>query len=277
MAAVYAGNPKVAATAAAGSVGSGLADEWSDLELDVYWHAPPTDDDRRHPIDVLGGDIEQYWPYDADEEEWGEEYSLGGLGVGVSSFAVESVRRFIRRVTVEGDPAPIVQVRVAAIRAAAPLTGVDLLAEWKQRAETYPDLLQRRMVARYLRPERLAGWHLREALVHRGDLLALHRIIGRAERSVVGALHGLNRVFLGNPLMKWEQATVSQFRLAPPDLLQRLAAAWMGDVRARVRAVEGLLGETLELAERELGMSFAETRRVLARRRPSLPARPTGI
>jgi hypothetical protein len=63
VAAVYAGNPKVAATAAAGSVGSGLADEWSDLELDVYWHAPPTDDDRRHPIDVLGGDIEQYWPY----------------------------------------------------------------------------------------------------------------------------------------------------------------------------------------------------------------------
>jgi hypothetical protein len=36
---------------------------------------------------VLGGDIEQYWPYSEDEEEWGEEYSLEGLAVGISSFA----------------------------------------------------------------------------------------------------------------------------------------------------------------------------------------------
>jgi hypothetical protein len=75
VAAVYAGNPKVAATAAVGSVGSGIADEWSDLELDIYWHAPPSDEDRRRPIDVLGGHVEQSWPYSERDEEWGEEYS----------------------------------------------------------------------------------------------------------------------------------------------------------------------------------------------------------
>jgi hypothetical protein len=77
--------------------------------------------------------------------------------------------------------------------------------------------------------------------------------------------------------MKWQRATVSQFRLAPPDLLERLAAAWVGEVSDRVRTVEGLLLETVELAERELGTSFEDTRRVLAHRRPSLPDRPTGI
>jgi hypothetical protein len=276
-AAVYASNPKVAAIAAAGSVGSGIADEWSDLELDVYWHAPPTDEDRRRPIDVLGGEIEQYWPYNEHEEEWSEEYSLGALGVGISSFVVESARRFIRRVTVDGDPATIAQIRVAAIRAGAPLTGVELLADWKQQTETYPDVLQRRMVERYLQPDRLAGWQLRDALVHRGDLLALHDVIGRAGRSVIGTLHGLNRVLLGNPLMKWERMTVAQFRLQPPDLPERLGATWAGDLGDRVRAMEGLLEDTVEIAERELGTSFDETRRVLDRRRPALPDRPTAL
>ncbi len=40
-AAAYTGNPKLAAFAVAGSVGSGLADRFSDLEIDCYWHEPP--------------------------------------------------------------------------------------------------------------------------------------------------------------------------------------------------------------------------------------------
>ena len=39
----YAGNGKLAALAVAGSVGAGLADRFSDLELDCYWSSPPGD------------------------------------------------------------------------------------------------------------------------------------------------------------------------------------------------------------------------------------------
>jgi hypothetical protein len=34
----YAPNRRLAVLAVAGSVGSGLADRFSDLELDCYWH-----------------------------------------------------------------------------------------------------------------------------------------------------------------------------------------------------------------------------------------------
>jgi hypothetical protein len=37
----YQPNPKLAALAVGGSVGSGLADQFSDLELDCYWSAHP--------------------------------------------------------------------------------------------------------------------------------------------------------------------------------------------------------------------------------------------
>lgn len=85
----------VGSVGSVGSVGAGTADEWSDLEQDIYWHAPPTDDDRRRPIDRLDGRIERFWDFSAHEEEWGEEYALGDLGVGISSFLVDSARRFI--------------------------------------------------------------------------------------------------------------------------------------------------------------------------------------
>lgn len=45
-AAAYIANPRVAAVLVAGSVARGLADTNSDIELDVYWSHPPTDDER---------------------------------------------------------------------------------------------------------------------------------------------------------------------------------------------------------------------------------------
>lgn len=268
--AVYVENPKVAAVAVAGSVGAGTADEWSDLELDVYWHAPPTDDDRRRPIERLDGRIEQFWPYSEHEEEWGEEYVLGELGVGISSFLVDSARRFVHRTVVDGDPATLAQIRVATIRTALPLAGHELLAEWKRQTDLYPDVLRRRMVERHLHPDRLEGWHLRDAHAQRRDLLALHAVLVRAQRSVIGALHGLNRVFLANPSMKWQQATLRQFPLAPPDLASRLASAWTADITDRAPIAEALLTDTLDLAERELGQPFPDTRQAIHHRRPHL-------
>jgi hypothetical protein len=117
-AAVSAEKPKVAIVAAVGSVGAGIADEWSDLEQDIYWHAPPTDDDRRRPIERLDGRNERFWDFSAHEEEWGEEYALGDLGVGISSFLVDSARRFID---------------LGALREPAP-TGAQVDGRWLHRA-----------------------------------------------------------------------------------------------------------------------------------------------
>src|SRR5271169_2415849 len=81
----YAGNGKLAALAVAGSVGAGLADRFSDLELDCYWSSPPGDPDRIGPIGALGGELTGFWEYDEDDHEWSEDYLLGDLGVTVSN------------------------------------------------------------------------------------------------------------------------------------------------------------------------------------------------
>src|SRR5439155_18435609 len=89
----YQPNPKLAALVVAGSVGTGLADRFSDLELDCYWFSPPSDRDRTGPIHALGGELEALWAYDHDEEEWSEDYRLGELGVTVSNFLTGTIER----------------------------------------------------------------------------------------------------------------------------------------------------------------------------------------
>jgi hypothetical protein len=89
--AAYGPAPNLAVAAVAGSVGAGLADRWSDLELDCYWREPPSDEDRRRPSRVLGVDLEGFWDYDEEEEEWSEVYQLGPLGVTISNFTVTTV------------------------------------------------------------------------------------------------------------------------------------------------------------------------------------------
>jgi hypothetical protein len=130
---VYASNPKLAALTVAGSVGAGLADRFSDLELDCYWFDPPDDLDRSGPVHVLGGELEALWDYDQDEEEWSDEYRLGDLAVTVSSFLVSTIDRFTGDVVLRTDTDPAKHMRVAALHRSRPLHGHELISSWRAR------------------------------------------------------------------------------------------------------------------------------------------------
>ena len=128
---VYAGNAKLAALTVAGSVGSGLADQFSDLELDCYWLSAPGDLDRISPVRALGGELTALWDYDADEEEWSEDYRLGELDVTVSNFLTATIERFLDEVVQHADTDPVKHMRLAALQHARPLLGEQAIASWR--------------------------------------------------------------------------------------------------------------------------------------------------
>lgn len=57
VASAYAHNLNVSATVVAGSVGRDRHDGFSDIEVDVYWAGPPTDQDRLAAIRESGGNL----------------------------------------------------------------------------------------------------------------------------------------------------------------------------------------------------------------------------
>jgi hypothetical protein len=116
----YQPNPKLAALAVAGSVGSGLADQFSDLELDCYWFSAPGDQDRAGPIRALGGDLTALWDYDQDEEERSEDYRLGELDVTVTNFLTGSVERFLDQVVQDADTDLVKHMHLVALQRSRP-------------------------------------------------------------------------------------------------------------------------------------------------------------
>ena len=270
----YAGNRKLAALAVAGSVGAGLADRFSDLELDCYWSSPPGDADRTGLIGALGGELTGFWEYDRGDQEWSEDYLLGDLGVTVSNFLTGTVERFLDDVVLNADTSPVKHMRLAALQRSRPLLGAELITSWRARADTFPGELAAVLVQQALDPEVLTGWAARDALASRGDDLAARDLLTRAGHVVVRAVLAVNRVYLPHRQIKWQHHLITGLEVVPERLGGRLESMSASPAAEAFRAAEALLEDTVLLAEAHTGADLSSFRHALAqRRRPLDPPR----
>jgi hypothetical protein len=275
-AAVCAGNRDLVAMAVAGSVGAGIADQFSDLELDCYWARPPGDADRLAPIRALGGELTALWDYDGDDEEWSEDYLIGELGVTVSNFLASSVERFLDDVLLRTSTEPVRHMRLAALQRSRPLLGPELMATWRARADGFPRELISALVEQALAPEVLTGWAAREAFASRGDGLALRDLLTRTGQAAVRAVLALNRVYLPHRQLKWQRHLITGLGLAPARFAERLEAMAGGPAAEALRAAEELLAETAALAGTHCDADIAAFCEALSERRPVIsPPRPS--
>ena len=131
------------------------------------------------------------------------------------------------------------------------------------------------MVEQSLTPTVLTGWSARDALVSRGDHIAIHALLCRIEHAVLGTLLALNRTYQPHPLAKWQQHLIAGFDLAPDALAQRLEDLWHAPYPRALMNAETLLAQTLRLAARHSGADLDSFREALAeRRRPVEAFRP---
>jgi hypothetical protein len=274
----YSQNPKVAVVVVAGSVGRGKADRFSDIEIDVYWHEPPTDEDRRRPIARVNGDIKIFWSYSEEEEEWGEEYTVGGVSIGISSFLVSTMDRFIADVVERGDASVLKQMRLAAIQHAIPLHGEAQAQRWREKAAAYPRALTLAMIRQHLDPAAFSGWYKRRMLAERDDLLMLYDVFCRMEKCLLGALLGLNRIYLANPAFKWLDEMTAEMEIAPADLSSRLKQVFLSGPQAGVALLAGLFTEVVALVEAHVPeVDLTESKDALQHHRSAWHAAPTSL
>jgi predicted nucleotidyltransferase len=239
----YAANPKVAAVLLAGSVARGQADRYSDIEIDVYWHTPPTDADLLAPIERSGWELLYRH---VDEYEWADGFFIEGIKVDTSQFLVATLDGWIEDVMERADLEVEKQIRITAIQHGQALYGADLIERWRARAASYPDALARAMVAQYLdfRPRELL-----EMLAARDNTLLLHRSLVGIAQQIFDVLMGLNRVYLPHPYHKWLDWEVTQLPIAPADLAGRLRRLLRAEPRAAADEANRLVEETFALVE----------------------------
>ena len=273
----YGAQPKLLAAAVAGSVGTGLSDRWSDLEIDCYWEDPPTPDDRKAPIARLGAELTTLWEYDEDDREWSEDYVLDGVPVTVSNFRAATIEEFLEAVVERHDLDRAKHFRLAALRRSRPLRGEALLSGWRRRAMAYPDALVRAVLDQSFRYGGIPGWSARAALVERDDVIAVRTLLASVAERVFRATLAINRIYCPHGLAKWQHALLDECRMLPNDFASSLDGMWGPVPRVALSHAEALLIATLDLAEEELGLTLSTVRDELGEHRTPHGADTAGI
>jgi hypothetical protein len=263
----YCANPKVVAVAVAGSVALGHADRFSDLDLEVFWEAAPTEQERREIIKRARGRHVQLVPSTREEACWSETYEVGVSTIDVRHVGVEAVERTLADVLERSDPLLSKQQHLATLLSALPLADASsLLTHWQSRAKVYPRKLSMAMVRAHLlfRP----AWE-QEKLAERNDLLALYESFCTVEKHLLLVLMGLNRIYY--PGFQWVDRLIEQMPLVPVKLASRCKQAFgiiSIDPLAGVYQLHDLIEETFSLVETHLSeLDTAQARALFQERR----------
>lgn len=244
----YAQNPHIEAVMLAGSVSRDWQDEFSDIELLIFWKQAPSDEERKQIIHQLRGELLEFHPY--EEQEWAETYTVNRVKFEISSFLTETIRQTIYQVTQKLDVDPDKQCIAAAVQHGITLYGEAAIEQLKKQVEHYPLELQEKVINQY--SDFGSRWNNREALVHRKDWLMFYKVVVSVQTNIMGLLFGLNRQFIPHPVFKWQRNSLTLMPIKPNNCSDRLEAVFFQEPSEAIKELEALIEEIFGLVQQEL-------------------------
>jgi hypothetical protein len=266
-------NAKVAAVFVGGSSARGHADRFSDVEVGVFWKAPPTEADRRAAIERAGCEFFRSHPYDATDSVWPDDLLFGpreddssqnGFLVEVSNHTTDFFESALQDLLVRHEPSDLNQSLVSSVLYGIPVYGTALLESWSSAAKNYPDGLALAVIRRHARIENF--WRFEVMLERNLNLLMVNDIFCRAAKQLLRVLLGLNRVYYFG--FKWLDFIASLMPLAPPDLVSRLRYVFTADAPQGGIELAALVEETYQLVGIHFPQVDTESLRQTFRSRP---------
>lgn len=244
----------------------GWADEFSDVEVFVFWREAPSVAERISAVRGSGGSIDilwedaesqgnwqaamratqgkvgQLWPY--TDEEWSEHYYLEDLSIGVSGFSAATVEAWVGDLN-QGVASDISEMVASTLLARAPITGEEVVADWVSRLEPYPQALALTVIERWLQPDE--QWWSVDVLAARNDRPAFDAVLVGMQRRLIRLLLAANGKYLVDPRPKWAQRLIEACEYQPRDCATRLQQVQTAPPGEAASLLQELFGETLEM------------------------------
>src|SRR5512147_1156795 len=130
----------------AGSVARDYADEYSDIEIPIFWETLPDDVTRHAIVSALNGKF--LYAYDGPAHE--DQLLIDGVQVDLWDVSTTQQEGILEDVLHKHRCDPGALNALDTIRSCIPLFGHEIVQEWKLRAQKYPDELAKKIIQEHL-------------------------------------------------------------------------------------------------------------------------------
>jgi hypothetical protein len=271
LASFYPSTENLEAIAISGSTARGGADDWSDIELALFWKQAPSDGMRLDPIHKAGGNISRKIFSDSDYFYAVENFKIGDLCFDVVHNLSPRFFSLVDQVVNQHDTNPKKQEVVAMASCFIGLRGEALVKMFQEQSKPYSDAFQKKAL------EKLEFPTPNQLNIHseRRDTIAFHKCLTNGVEQMLQALCAINRRYYpGSKRAHW---LVDSLELKPNDLLSKMEQVFFGDYAQSKKIFESLVGETMELLPETLNLKESiQTRRLDVRRVKLTPSQIDG-
>jgi len=233
--------------AVTGSVALGLADVYSDAELNMWTAGDdvPELEARLAWLAASGASDFAVEPARAAGDPHAITFVFRDLVVEAGWWTVLAQDAALRSLLDEASTAHLVHAFV--VECAVPLRTGGALARWKECIAEYPEAVQERVIVQNTRVWGLPQVaDVRRALARRGDVLALTERLTWDTYNLLNLVYALNRRW--PPDRKWLRARCDALETKPERLAERIESLFtLANLEERVAARERLILDTLAL------------------------------
>lgn len=228
----------------AGSVASGTDDEWSDIDLILFYQSWPGGPALAAWRETLAPSERVVLAGSADGDVLLEQFRVDGVACQLVHQTLEAWGSSAATVLEELDVASPVQKALSGLHAGAVLHGPDVIASLRE-AAAYPPALGAAMVRANL--DVFPLWRLSATLSARDAELWQRSELVAGFSKVLGMLAGVNGVYFSMFQLKHTRDLVASFGSSPERLVDRIEAALVAPMPEAAAVLESVVAETLEI------------------------------
>lgn len=259
----YADRDGIRMAVLSGSPSRGLSDEYSDLDVIVFWDAIDTEWLDANPLSEVECE-RKYFRKMGAEDVYLESYYFDELKVDFGHMTMAVWKETVDGVLERHDTDPESLGAIAGFLSSLPLHGGSSVGDWKERLSHYPDELALKVVRRHRRLF-VPGYLLNQA--HgRGDVLAYYDGLCLMFKNLLSILAGLNRMYFSAEEPRWIAYYLERMAIKPADTWERMRRALASGPEEGVVILEGLTDDVLALIEKHmpaLADGYPERRRAM--------------
>lgn len=243
----YSARPGLEMALLGGSPARGIADEFSDMDIVLYWKKLDTKWIKSQPLEKLGCKIVTL--LDMPKEQAALEiYTLKGLIVEIGHSTVGSLQNEIKEVTEDHKVNPSIINSIGGFLDAFPLAGESQYRSFKAAIPKYPRSLAKKAIEQNLG----FFWNgcLENQGVKRGEILFVYDAISFTLKKLINILAALNGLYFWAGEPRWLDYRSQKMKHCPPRLWSRIKRMYQEPPEKALTDMNRLKDEVLALVSK---------------------------